>query len=69
LIVIQFLIRNHAIYLNVGFKICEEKDIFCFTTLPEVSVLQIYVVFGTEGVHLHMERLSRETSGKGLDKP
>jgi hypothetical protein len=67
--VIQFLIRNHGIYLNLGFKIYEEKDIFCLTTLTEVSLLQVYIVFGTEGVHIHMDRLSLETSGKWLDEP
>ena len=52
--------------MNVGFKIYQEKDIFCFSTLPDASVLQVYIVFGTEGVHIHMYKPSRETSGKEL---
>jgi hypothetical protein len=55
--------------MNVGFKICDEKGIFCLTTLSEASILQVYIVFETEDVHMHMDRLSRETSGKGLDEP
>jgi hypothetical protein len=41
LIVIQFLIRNHAIYMDVGFKIYEEEEMFCFFTLPDASILQV----------------------------
>jgi len=52
--------------MNVGFKIYEEKDIFCFSTLPDASMLQVYIVFGTEGVHIHTYKPSRETSGKEM---
>jgi hypothetical protein len=52
--------------MNVGFKMYEEKEIFCFSTLPDASVLQVYIVFGTEGVHVHMYKPSRKTPGKEL---
>ena len=51
--------------MNVGFKMYEE-DIFCFSTRTDASVLQVYIVFGTEGVHILKYKPSRETSGKGL---
>jgi hypothetical protein len=46
-IVIQFVIGNHAIYIDVGFKIYEEKEIFGLSTLPDASILQVYIVLGT----------------------
>jgi len=52
--------------MNVGFKIYEEKDIFCFSTLPDASILQVYIVFGTEEVHIHMCKPSHEISGKEM---
>jgi hypothetical protein len=52
--------------MNVGFKIYEKKDIFCFSTSTDSSVLQVYIVFGTEGVHILSYKPSHETSGKEL---
>jgi hypothetical protein len=52
--------------MDVGFKIYEEEKIFCFFTLPDATILQVQNVFVTEGVHVHLYKPSRETSGKEL---
>jgi hypothetical protein len=52
--------------MDVGFKLYEKQDIFCFSTLTNTSILQVYIVFGTAGLHIHMYKPSRETSGKEM---
>jgi hypothetical protein len=52
--------------MNVGSTTYEENTIFCSFSIPDASISQVYIVFGTEGVHIHMYKPSRETSGKEL---
>jgi len=59
LIIIQFLIRNHAIYMNGGFKICEEKDIFCFFHITRRSYITgLHRFWNWGGAHTHVQAIT-----------